>query len=69
MMLSCFLEQPLKEGYVMSEKQPRDSFGARAILKTESGAMVYYRLAALEEQGIGEISTLPFSVKVILESV
>jgi aconitate hydratase len=54
---------------MMSEKRPRDSFGARATLETDSDSMTYYRLAALEEQGIGTISTLPFSIKVLLESV
>ena len=28
----------------------------------------YYRLAGLEEQGLGKISKLPFSIKVLLEA-
>jgi aconitate hydratase len=31
--------------------------------------MAYYRLAALQEQGIGDISALPFSIKILLEAV
>lgn len=52
----------------MSERTIRDPFGARAQLKTAGGPAHYYRLAALEEQGIGQVSTLPFSIKVLLES-
>ncbi|KIV51676.1 aconitate hydratase [Aneurinibacillus migulanus] len=32
------------------------------------GGMYYYRLQTLEEQGIGEISRLPFSIKILLEA-
>jgi aconitate hydratase len=35
--------------------------------RLESG-QYYYRLQALEEQGIGQISRLPFSIKILLES-
>ena len=31
--------------------------------------MTYYRLAALQEQGIGNVDKLPFSIKVLLESL
>ncbi len=45
------------------------SFGARARLHTAAGDLDYYRLARLEEEGIGSISRLPFSIRVLLESV
>ena len=53
----------------MSEQPQRDPFGTRALLETEDGVVHYYRLAALEEQGMGQIASLPFSIKVLLESV
>lgn len=39
----------------MAERQLRDPFGARAVLETPKGPLAYYRLAELEEQGIGKI--------------
>jgi aconitate hydratase len=53
----------------MAERNLRDPFNARTPLETPGGRMVYYRLKALEEQGVGDISSLPFSIKVLLESV
>ncbi len=53
----------------MTEGTFRDPFGARATLDTGSESLVYYRLRALEEQGIGDVSRLPFSIKVLIESV
>ncbi|WP_205730343.1 aconitate hydratase AcnA [Cyclonatronum proteinivorum] len=43
--------------------------GSRATLKTKSGSGVIYRLDALAKEGIGDIDRLPFSIKVLLESV
>jgi aconitate hydratase len=51
----------------MTEK--RDYFGARAALDTGSGTVYYYRLHKLEEDGLGNVSRLPFSIKVLLEAV
>jgi aconitate hydratase len=53
----------------MPDREKRDPFGTRSVLKTSSGVLHYYRLAALEEQGIGKVSSLPYSVKILLESV
>jgi aconitate hydratase len=53
----------------MAEKRLRDPFDARTPLESSSGRMVYYRLKALEERGVGDIAALPFSIKVLLESV
>jgi aconitate hydratase len=53
----------------MTEHAPKNSFGARASFETGSGPAEYYRLAALEEQGLGAVSRLPYSIKVLLESL
>ena len=46
-----------------------DPFHARDSFDAGSGATGIYRLARLEAAGIGAISTLPFSIRVLLESV
>ena len=46
----------------------RNTFGAKTTFETGSGPAVMYRLAALEEQGIANISRLPYSIKVLLEA-
>ena len=46
-----------------------DSFDARALLPGSADPIYYYRLSALEEAGIGPVSRLPFSVKVLLEAL
>ena len=53
----------------MTTQQTRDSFGAHATFETDSGVMHYYPLNVLEERGIGRVSALPFSIKVLLEAV
>ena len=50
-------------------KMTSDPFNARTRLAGSSEPIVYYRLAALEEAGIGQISRLPFSIKVLLEAL
>lgn len=52
----------------MTERELRDPFGARTVMHFDGQKVVYYRLAALDEQGVGDISRLPFSIKVMLES-
>ncbi|MBS1245600.1 MAG: acnA, partial [Chloroflexi bacterium] len=42
----------------------KDVFGARDALE---GQVAFYRLSRLEELGVGRVSRLPFSVKVLLE--
>ncbi len=44
-------------------------FGARATLETRGGRATIFRLDALEKAGLGSISRLPFSIKVLLEAV
>ncbi len=46
-----------------------DPFGARDTFDTGHGQAGIYRLARLEEAGLGEISRLPFSIRVLLEAV
>jgi aconitate hydratase len=56
----------------MTEKTPgtlNTSFDTRAPLDTASGPATIYSLEALEKAGLGRISRLPFSIKVLLEAV
>ncbi|WDL98276.1 aconitate hydratase AcnA [Alicyclobacillus sp. ALC3] len=46
-----------------------DPFGARARLSAAGQSYTYYRLSALEEKGVGPVSKLPFSIKILLEAV
>ncbi len=46
-----------------------DLAGARRTFETGSGRAVLYRLDALEKAGLGKISRLPFSLKVMLEAL
>ncbi|HET7377464.1 MAG TPA: aconitate hydratase AcnA, partial [Anaerolineae bacterium] len=46
-----------------------DFFGARDTFETGSGRAAIYRLSALQKSGIANIERLPFSIKVLLESV
>ena len=50
-------------------EKAHDVFGARATLETSSGPAVIYRLDRLEKSGHGAVSRLPFSIKVLLESL
>src|SRR5215210_2002344 len=46
-----------------------DPFGARSTLSTPFGETVtYYRLEALEEQGLSNLDALPFTVRILLEN-
>ncbi|MBI5017199.1 MAG: aconitate hydratase AcnA [Deltaproteobacteria bacterium] len=44
-------------------------FGSSSVLETASGRVGCYRLSALEAAGVGSVSRLPFSVKVLLEAL
>lgn len=50
----------------MTEKS--DHFGARAALPGRPDT-TYYRLRSLTDQGIGHVERLPFSIKILLESL
>jgi len=45
-----------------------DPFGARDTLKTGSGDYTIYRLDKLESEGIANVSSLPYSIRVMLEA-
>lgn len=47
----------------------RDEFGTRKTLSTRMGTVHYYDIQELEKQGIAEVSKLPFSIRVMLESL
>jgi aconitate hydratase len=47
----------------------KNSFGAASTLRAGGGEYKYFRLARLEEQGVGSISRLPFSTRVLLENL
>jgi aconitate hydratase len=47
----------------------KNSFGTRSTLKVGSDSFNIYSLAALERAGIGNVSRLPFSLKVLLENL
>jgi aconitate hydratase len=46
-----------------------DIFGARAKFETASGPAVIYRLDRLERAGLGQISRLPFSIRILVENL
>jgi len=53
----------------MSNSIITNSFNARIELKTSSGKVFFYRLDKLAEDGIADISRMPFSIKVLIEAV
>ncbi|MEM9826762.1 MAG: aconitate hydratase AcnA [Planctomycetota bacterium] len=46
-----------------------DPFGVRDTFDTGSGQATLYRLDRLEQAGLGEVTRLPFSIRVLLEAV
>ena len=51
------------------KKTVKDAFGARSTFETREGLAAIYRLDYLEKAGLGAISRLPISIKILLESV
>ena len=47
----------------------KDAFGALKTLETQAGPVRYFDVMELERQGIAEVSKLPFSIRVMLESL
>ena len=45
-----------------------DEFGARSELQSSGGSGVLYRIQKLEEDGVAEVSRLPYSIKILLEA-
>ena len=50
----------------MTNKNP---FNARTHFTIDEGNVNYYHLSKLEQDGIGNVSRLPFSIKIVLESL
>ncbi|WP_168121588.1 aconitate hydratase AcnA [Paenibacillus sp. HB172176] len=46
----------------------QNQYSVRTTLDAGGKSYAYYRLSGLEEQGLGDISKLPFSIKVLLEA-
>jgi aconitate hydratase len=46
-----------------------NSFGTASVLRAGDAEYRYFRLAALEEKGVANISRLPFSTKILLENL
>src|SRR5437868_7801739 len=53
----------------MRSMPSRDSFAARAPITIAGRPVVIFRLDALERAGVGRVSQLPFSLKVLLENL
>jgi aconitate hydratase A / 2-methylisocitrate dehydratase len=53
----------------MTENTGYNPFNSRASLETQGGRATIFRLDALEKAGLGSVSKLPFSIKVLLEAV
>ena len=47
----------------------RDEFGVKRAIDTRGGRVTVFDIQALESSGVGAISRLPFSIKVMLESL
>lgn len=47
----------------------QDPFGARGTFDSQQGPIGIYRLSQLEDQGLGKIERLPYSIRLLLESV
>lgn len=50
-------------------KAENDFFKARSSFTADGTKYNYYRLQALEDAGVGNVSKLPYSIKILLESV
>jgi aconitate hydratase len=46
-----------------------DSFGIRDTFASGSGPVGIFRIQRLEDQGLGAVSRLPYSIRVLLEAV
>ena len=53
----------------MNKNQVVDTFGTKTELETGFGKTVFYRLNSLVENGFSNIERMPFSIKILLESV
>ncbi|MGD2107846.1 MAG: aconitate hydratase AcnA [Phycisphaerae bacterium] len=53
----------------MATNPVSNPFGARSTLQTREGDVQVYKLSALEDAGLGSVDRLPFSIRVLLESL
>ncbi len=53
----------------MTTQTSNDALGAKTTISTAGGDVTAYRLSAITDRGMGDVSKLPFSIKVLLESV
>ena len=53
----------------MTTKNCSNLFGSRSTFETGQGPAIMYRLDALEKEGIANVSRLPISIRILLESV
>jgi aconitate hydratase len=51
------------------EKNTHDPFHARGVFETGTGQAGIYRLSKLEDAGLTNIAALPYSIRILLESV
>ena len=58
-----------KDNIMKSSKRLQDPFNARDAFDTGSGTAGIYRLSRLEDAGLGVIARLPYSIRVLLESL
>ena len=47
----------------------KNSFGAASTLRAANRDYRFYRLAALDERGVGAVNRLPFSIRILLENL
>lgn len=67
--MTSAINKSLKIATMTTSKSPFDPFNARDTFDSGDGQMAIYRLSRLEEAGLGAISSMPFSIRVLLESV
>ncbi len=53
----------------MAATTVNNPFSARCTFRTSQGAFEFFRLSALTDAGLGDVNRLPFSIRVLLESV
>ncbi len=58
-----------KNGTSGNGNPSNDPFGLRDTFETGAGPVGIYRIARLADQGLGDISRLPYSIRVLLEAV
>ncbi len=75
-MLKSMFERATRRFLVIESRQSmtkpndgKDPFDARVSFETGHGPAAIYRIAKLQELGLGEVSRLPYSLRVLLESV